>query len=95
MNWVSIALELYGYQDKTKSIFILFILRKYFLDKWLFTVLSQHTLLEYKVSWNAFSSRGSGNMTEEATQKEGKERKGKRHYVPIIVSQPSRYLHLL
>ena len=47
---------------------------KYFLDKWLFTVLSQHTLLEYKVSWNAFSSRGSGNMTEEATQKEGKER---------------------
>ena len=47
---------------------------KYFLDKWLFSVLSQHTLLEYKVSWNAFSSRGSGNMTEEATQKEGKER---------------------
>jgi len=75
MNWVSIALELYGYQDKTKSIFILFILHKYFLDKWLFTVLSQHTLLEYKkVSWNVFSFRGSGNMTEEATQKEGKER---------------------
>ena len=33
MYWVSFALELYGYQDKTKSIFILFMLHKYFPDK--------------------------------------------------------------